>query len=135
MLEVEPARTLRGLYRWRWCQAAEYCGGTPFELTAVSAVVAAVAAGLAEGEGAAVVVGAGAGEFAATTGLAGETAGEAAAFAAGEVVGDVAAFVAGAASGDAEGAGLASSEGARLPMFERSGPSLILPSIAGRSKM
>ena len=60
----------------------------------VSAVVAGVAAGLADGEGAAAVVafvGAGAGELAAT-GLVGEAAGDADALAAGELAGEVEAF-------------------------------------------
>jgi hypothetical protein len=149
---------------------------------AVSAVVAAFAAGLAEGEGAdaaAGLLGAGAGEFAAT-GLV-EVAGEVAALAAGEVAGDKpgevagfgcgafgagelaatglvgdaagevaaafggGAFGAGEVPGEVDGAGPVldgegdgvpwSSAGARLPMFERSGPSLILPSKAGRSKI
>lgn len=74
-------------------------------------------------------------------------AGEVAAFGAGEVgafgAGEVAAFGAGDAAGDDAGAGPVlegagafwSSDGARLPIFDRSGPTLILPSKAGRSKM
>jgi hypothetical protein len=92
----------------------------------------------------------GAGEFAGALG-AGEVAalgaGEVAAFGAGEVAafdaGGVAAFGAGEAAGEAPGPGLVlegggafwSSDGARLPMFARSGPTLILPSKAGRSKI
>ena len=77
---------------------------------------------------------AGAGEFAAS-GFVGDAAGDAAGFAAGDA-GDVAAFGCGGfAAGAADGAGLWSSAGARFPIFERSGPILIFPSIAGRSKI
>ena len=122
----------------------------------MSAVVAVFAAGLAEGEGAdagAGLVGAGAGEFAAT-GLLGDAPGDVAALAGGDAAGDApgdaaafgcGAFAAGDAAGEVDGAGLVlagdgdaalwSSAGARLPIFERSGPTLILPSKAGRSKM
>ena len=100
----------------------------------------------AGGEAAAAVVlaGAGAGELAAMD-WAGDAAGDVAALAAGEAVaGEVDALGCGAfAAGDADdaglvagdGDGLCSSDGARLPMFERSGPILSFPRSAGRSKM
>ena len=124
--------------------------------------MAAVAAGFADagGTGAVVaLVGAGAGEFAATAeddgdgaAVAGAAAGEVAAFAAGAfaagevtgaAAGEVAAFAAGEVPGAADGAGLVldgggafwSSDGARFPMFDKSGPTRIFPSNAGRSKM
>jgi hypothetical protein len=113
---------------------------------AVSALAGTGAGGAA---GVVAFFGAGAGELAATalSGEAGALAerdgpGDAAADAggaagelplagAGETVGDEDGFVLGAGAGVGE----ASSAGARFPMFDRSGPNLILPSIAGRSKM
>ena len=90
-----------------------------------SAVVAEFATGLVAGE-----------EPGALAAVAGADAGDVAALAAGDAADEVAAsgcgpFAAGAADGD----GLGSSEGARLPMFERSGPSRVFPINAGRSKM
>lgn len=107
----------------------------------------ASAAGLTDSDGAAALEDAGAGELAAT-GFVGETAGAAGLAAgdgAGEAAGEVAVlgcggFTAGDAAGEVDASGLApgalwSSAGARLPMFERSGPSRIFPRRAGRSKM
>jgi hypothetical protein len=105
----------------------------------VAAVLVTCSAGLVAGGGAGAfgaLDGAGAGEFAAA-------AGDAFAFAlgAGDAFGDAAAFGEAAAfgcaafvAGDADGTGLSASAGARFPMFERSGPNLILPSSTGRSK-
>ena len=104
---------------------------------AVAGVVALVEAGAgdlaatapgAEAEGDAAALGggdAGAGDAPAD---AGDTAGEPL----GVGVGEAADEEAGLVLGDGDAA--ASSAGARFPMFDRSGPNLILPSITGRSK-
>jgi hypothetical protein len=77
----------------------------------------------------------------------GEVAGDAAGVAAGDAAGEAPEVGAGGlapgdACGAADGAGLvlagggafSSSTGARLPIFDKSGPTLILPSSTGRSK-
>ena len=106
---------------------------------AAGAVALGAAAEFGAGAGEVAAFAAGAGEVAAFAAGAGEVAefgagaGDVAAFGAG--AGDVAAFGCGAfAAGDADGTGLASSTGARLPIFARSGPNLIFPSSTGRSK-
>jgi hypothetical protein len=57
--------------------------------------------------------------------------------AAGEAAGDAAGLVAGEAAGPAlaGGGAFSSPEGARFPMFDKSGPILVLPIKTGRSKM
>ena len=151
---MESSVTLRGAYRCLWCQAAEYgksspeAGGDSSEVPGVAAgaglLVAVEAAGGAPAPG---LIAAGDAALAAgdDVDVTGEVpgAGEAAGLAAGEAAGLLAAGepAGGAAAGDPPAAGLApaagafwSSAGARLPMFDRSGPMRIFPINAGRSK-
>ena len=100
-----------------------------------------VAAGFWDGGGTdwtVALVGAGAGAFAgaadglalaAAAGLCAGAGDVAGAFGAGDAAGEL------DAAGLVAGAGLSSVDGARLPMFAKSGPTLILPSNAGRSKI
>ena len=95
----------------------------------VPAVVAEFAAGFGEAAVAAGLVEAGAGT--AVTFGGGEMTGEAAAEAGGAAG---TGLVAGPAGVGLAGGAFSSSTGARFPIFDKSGPNLILPSTTGRSK-
>src|SRR6266550_3314863 len=154
----ESTLILRGEYRWTWCHAAEYIGGSPLVCTGHDGTPPA---GLADPAGVAFAAAAGDGAVGGAfgPGLAGALgageAGGAAAGPAGEgepVFGEGGLGLApdGAAPGaDAppctagEAVGLAApvdgafscSAGARAPIFETSWPIRIFPRNTGRSKM